>query len=89
MLKIQMETRNIVLTLEDETKFLIEIANQFGKEAQNILDFVAKTGNLEKLLRCSENPKPQTDRLPIKSSGIMKTYPMVYTSLLRTTPTTK
>ena len=43
-----METRNITLTLEDETKFLIEIANQFGKEAQNILDFVAKTGNLEK-----------------------------------------
>ncbi len=33
MLKIQMETRNIALTLEDETKFLIEIANQFGKEA--------------------------------------------------------
>ena len=63
MLKIQMETRNIVLTLEDETKFLIEIANQFGKEAQNILDFVAKTGNLEKaakVLRKSED----TDRQP-------------------------
>lgn len=43
-----METKNIALTLEDETKFLIEIANQFGKEAQNILDFVANTGNLEK-----------------------------------------
>ena len=34
--------------MKDETKFLIEIADQFGKDAQNALDFVAKTGNLEK-----------------------------------------
>lgn len=34
--------------MKNETQFLIEIANQFGKDAQNILDFVAKTGNLEK-----------------------------------------
>ena len=62
MLKTKMETRNIALTLEDETKFLIEIANQFGKEAQNILDFVAKNGNLEKavkVLRKSEVPDRQ------------------------------
>lgn len=34
--------------MKDETIFLIEIANQFGKDAQNVLDFVAKSGNLEK-----------------------------------------
>lgn len=48
MLKTKMETRNITLNLEDETKFLIEIADKFGKEAQNILDFAAKSGNIEK-----------------------------------------
>ena len=34
--------------MKDETKFLIEIADKFGKDAQNVLDFVAKNGNLEK-----------------------------------------
>lgn len=34
--------------MKNETQFLIEIANQFGKDAQNVLDFVAKSGNLEK-----------------------------------------
>ena len=34
--------------MKDETKFLIEIADKFGKDAQSILDFVTKTGNLEK-----------------------------------------
>lgn len=34
--------------MKDETKFLIEIADQFGRDAQNVLDFVAKSGNLEK-----------------------------------------
>lgn len=34
--------------MKDETKFLIEIADKFGKDAQNVLDFVAKSGNLEK-----------------------------------------
>ena len=34
--------------MKDETKFLIEIADKFGKEAQNVLDFVVKSGNLEK-----------------------------------------
>ena len=56
-----METKNIAMTLEDETKFLIEIANQFGKEAQNILDFVAKTGNLEKAVKVL-NKHEATDR---------------------------
>lgn len=32
--------------MKDETKFLIEIADKFGKEAQNVLDFVAKDCNL-------------------------------------------
>ena len=63
MLKIQMETKNIALTLEDETKFLIEIANQFGKEAQNILDFVAKSGNIEKAAKVLRKPE-YTDRRP-------------------------
>lgn len=34
--------------MKDETKFLIENADQFGSNAQNVLDFVSKTGNLEK-----------------------------------------
>lgn len=34
--------------MKDETKFLIEIADKFGTDAQNVLDFVAKSGNLEK-----------------------------------------
>ena len=58
-----METRNITMTLEDETKFLIEIANQFGKEAQNILDFVAKSGNIEKAAKVLRKPEV-TDRRP-------------------------
>lgn len=58
-----METRNIAMNLEDETKFLIEIADKFGKEAQNILDFVAKTGNLEKATKVLSKPEV-TDRRP-------------------------
>ena len=27
--------------MKDETKFLIEIVEQFGKDAQNVLDFVS------------------------------------------------
>ena len=61
MLKTKMEIRNIALTLEDETKFLIEIANQFGKEAQNILDFVVKSGNIEKAAKVLRKPEV-TDR---------------------------
>ena len=34
--------------MKDETKFLIEIADKFDKDAQSILDFVTKSGNLEK-----------------------------------------
>lgn len=34
--------------MKDETKFLIEIADRFAPAAQDVLDFVAKTGNLEK-----------------------------------------
>ena len=58
-----METKNIASTLEDETKFLIEIADKFGKDAQNILDFVAKTGNLEKATKVLRKPEV-TNRRP-------------------------
>ena len=34
--------------MKDETKFLIEIADKFGTDAQNILDFIAYPRNLEK-----------------------------------------
>lgn len=49
--------------MKDETKFLIEIADQFGSDAQNVLDFVAKTGNLEKAAKALSKPKV-TDNLP-------------------------
>ena len=34
--------------MKKETKFLIEIADRFYNDAQDVLDFVAKNGNLEK-----------------------------------------
>lgn len=34
--------------MKEETKFLIEIADRFDNDAQEVLDFVAKNGNLEK-----------------------------------------
>ena len=34
--------------MKEETKFLIEIADRFDDDAQYILDFIAKNGNLEK-----------------------------------------
>lgn len=34
--------------MKEETKFLIEIADRFDDDAQDVLDFVAKNGNLEK-----------------------------------------
>lgn len=34
--------------MKEETKFLIEIADRFDNDAQDVLDFVAKNGNLEK-----------------------------------------
>lgn len=36
------------MTKTNETKFLFNIAEQFGKDAQSVLDFVANTDNLEK-----------------------------------------
>lgn len=43
--------------MKDETQFLIGIANQFGKDAQNVLDFVAKSGNLEKAAKALSKPE--------------------------------
>ena len=49
--------------MKDETKFLIEIADKFGKDAQNVLDFVAKSGNLEKAAKAL-NKAEATDIRP-------------------------
>ena len=49
--------------MKDETKFLIEIADKFGKDAQNVLDFVAKSGNLEKAAKAL-NKTEVTDSRP-------------------------
>lgn len=48
--------------MKDETKFLIEIAHQFGSDAQNVLDFVTKTGNLEKAAKALSKPKTTDSR---------------------------
>lgn len=34
--------------MKEETKFLIEIADRFDDNAQEVLDFVARNGNLQK-----------------------------------------
>ena len=34
--------------MKEETKFLIEIADRYDNDAQDVIDFVAKNGNLEK-----------------------------------------
>lgn len=50
--------------MKEETKFLNEMADHFGDGAQNGLDFVAKTGNLEKAskaLTCAETAKTAKD----------------------------
>lgn len=57
--------------MKDETKFLIEIADKFGKDAQNVLDFVAKTGNLEKAAKAL-NKAEATDIRP--TSAITGSY---------------
>ena len=70
-----METKNIASTLEDETKFLIEIADKFGKEAQNILDFVAKTGNLEKATKVLRKTEVKNRRPPNEITGSITDLP--------------
>ena len=47
--------------MKDETKFLIEIADKFGKDAQSILDFVVKSGNLEKAAKVLNKAKSNED----------------------------
>ena len=47
--------------MKDETKFLIEIADKFGKEAQNVLDFVVKSSNLEKAAKALNKVKSNED----------------------------
>lgn len=47
--------------MKDETKFLIEIADKFGKDAQNVLDFVVKSDNLEKAANALNKAKSNED----------------------------
>lgn len=61
--------------MKDETQFLIEIANQFGKDAQNVLDFVAKSGNLEKAVKAL-NKTEATDSRPTSAiTGSNEAFP--------------
>ena len=49
--------------MKDKTKFLIEIADKFGKDAQNVLDFVTKSGNLKKAAKALNKAK-SNENLP-------------------------
>lgn len=61
--------------MKDETKFLIEIANQFGKDAQDVLDFVAKTGNLEKAAKAISKPEATDSRPTCAITGSNEDLP--------------
>lgn len=61
--------------MKDETKFLIEIADQFGSDAQNVLDFVAKTGNLEKAAKALSKPKVTDIRPTCEITGSNENLP--------------
>ena len=49
--------------MKDETKFLIEIIGQFGKDAQNVLDFVSNSDNIEKAVKAIDKPEDTTTQL--------------------------
>lgn len=46
--------------MKDETKFLIEIVERFGKDAQNVLDFVTNPDNIEKAVKAIDKPEDTT-----------------------------
>ena len=51
--------------MKEETKFLIEIADRFDDNAQEVLDFVAKNGNLEKAAKALDGAgKPTASVTP-------------------------
>ena len=53
--------------MKDETKFLIEIVEQFGKDAQNVLDFVSNPDNIEKAVKAIDKPE---DKAILQTSAI-------------------
>ena len=53
--------------MKDETKFLIEIVEQFGKDAQNVLDFVSNPDNIEKAVKAIDKPE---DKAILQTSTI-------------------
>ena len=61
--------------MKDETKFLIEIADQFGSNAQNVLDFVAKTGNLEKAAKALNKTEVPASRPACAITGSNEDLP--------------
>lgn len=55
--------------MKEETKFLIEIADRFDDNAQEVLDFVAKNGNLEKAAKALAGAgKPTVSVAPTTSA---------------------
>ena len=70
--------------MKEETKFLIDIADRFDDDAQDVLDFVAKNGNLEKAAKAlagvSKPATPTGARMPLASetSSIDKLSDGVY-----------
>ena len=61
--------------MKDETEFLIEIADQFGSNAQNVLDFIAKSGNLEKAAKALSKPKVTDIRPTCETTGSNENLP--------------
>ena len=61
--------------MKDETKFLIEIIEQFGKDAQNALNFVTNPDNIEKAVKAIDKPEDTTIRQASTITGSNKDLP--------------
>ena len=61
--------------MKDETKFLIEIIGQFGKDAQNVLDFVSNPDNIEKAVKAIDKPEDTTTQQTSVITGSNKDLP--------------
>ena len=61
--------------MKDETKFLIEIVEQFGKDAQNVLDFVTNSDNIEKAVKAIDKPEDTTTQQTSVITGSNKDLP--------------
>ena len=56
--------------MKEETKFLIEIADRFDDDAQDILDFVAKNRNLEKAAKSAAAKAADTAATEANSAAV-------------------